>query len=470
MPTAPYLSKPLTIARRRLRRQGLPKVRSGCASCKVRHLKCDESRPSCLRCLKRGLPCGGYAPITTIVFDACVNRKERRSYQFFHEKTFDEFTGFYDFYFWKKVIFPASQYEAPIRHALAALGSLHESMGLDDDHGRDRQRDLRAFACSEYNKAIAYLTSKTSPPSQEVAMITCVLFMCFETVAGNSEQVAQLFKRGLHLVEESRYWEKQSGIIREMIVPVIARWRVQLSTYTNHRSPNDTPLPLTLEAKNVESLPTPCDSLQTFNTIMDHVHAYLSPRVGVAPGDPEVPQMILTSLSMLSDWETKFSAFVSTRPEHIANNLRFQRGVLWLRINHLVATILIPTLPFQNEMMFDDYQQTFDEINSLADQSLRIERQMFTAKPPVAGSTAPGETKRSFGLDLGLVPALTYVGVRCRDPVIRRTAIGLLRRCDRYDGLFSSQHCAEKVERFVLLEERGLQSPKSCGDVPKANR
>ena len=33
------------------------KVRSGCRSCKQRHLKCDEGQPMCLRCSKAGFEC-----------------------------------------------------------------------------------------------------------------------------------------------------------------------------------------------------------------------------------------------------------------------------------------------------------------------------------------------------------------------------------------------------------------------------
>ncbi|CEJ86154.1 hypothetical protein VHEMI04023 [[Torrubiella] hemipterigena] len=35
--------------------------RGGCLTCKQKHVKCDESRPHCLRCDQLGVPCGGYA-------------------------------------------------------------------------------------------------------------------------------------------------------------------------------------------------------------------------------------------------------------------------------------------------------------------------------------------------------------------------------------------------------------------------
>jgi len=37
-----------------------PKVRSGCRTCKNRHLKCDERRPTCLRCERARMECLGY--------------------------------------------------------------------------------------------------------------------------------------------------------------------------------------------------------------------------------------------------------------------------------------------------------------------------------------------------------------------------------------------------------------------------
>ncbi|KAJ4153772.1 hypothetical protein LMH87_010245 [Akanthomyces muscarius] len=45
------------------RRAKYPKVRTGCVSCKRRHVKCDEAKPNCNRCLKLSGVCGGYAPL-----------------------------------------------------------------------------------------------------------------------------------------------------------------------------------------------------------------------------------------------------------------------------------------------------------------------------------------------------------------------------------------------------------------------
>ncbi len=38
----------------------MPRSRKGCATCKRRHRKCDETRPRCFECLQSGLECEGY--------------------------------------------------------------------------------------------------------------------------------------------------------------------------------------------------------------------------------------------------------------------------------------------------------------------------------------------------------------------------------------------------------------------------
>ncbi|KAI5462330.1 hypothetical protein BGZ63DRAFT_453523 [Mariannaea sp. PMI_226] len=37
-----------------------PRSRSGCNTCKAKHLKCDETKPVCLVCTRKGWTCGGY--------------------------------------------------------------------------------------------------------------------------------------------------------------------------------------------------------------------------------------------------------------------------------------------------------------------------------------------------------------------------------------------------------------------------
>ncbi|KAK7224953.1 hypothetical protein V2G26_012956 [Clonostachys chloroleuca] len=42
------------------RRNCTTKSRSGCVTCKAKHLKCDEAKPECFNCRGKGVKCGGY--------------------------------------------------------------------------------------------------------------------------------------------------------------------------------------------------------------------------------------------------------------------------------------------------------------------------------------------------------------------------------------------------------------------------
>src|SRR5271156_3905141 len=46
-----------------------PKVRTGCVTCKIRRIKCDEVKPACLRCTSSGRKCDGYATPRSWIFE-----------------------------------------------------------------------------------------------------------------------------------------------------------------------------------------------------------------------------------------------------------------------------------------------------------------------------------------------------------------------------------------------------------------
>ncbi|KAI1611465.1 hypothetical protein EDD37DRAFT_433269 [Exophiala viscosa] len=46
-----------------------PKVRTGCKTCKKRRVKCDERKPLCYQCSRRGIACLGYEPVQTWIFE-----------------------------------------------------------------------------------------------------------------------------------------------------------------------------------------------------------------------------------------------------------------------------------------------------------------------------------------------------------------------------------------------------------------
>ncbi|PQE23420.1 Fungal specific transcription factor domain-containing protein [Rutstroemia sp. NJR-2017a BBW] len=51
---------PTTEPKIRRLRASKPKVKTGCQTCKIRRVKCDEAKPACMRCVRFGHKCDGY--------------------------------------------------------------------------------------------------------------------------------------------------------------------------------------------------------------------------------------------------------------------------------------------------------------------------------------------------------------------------------------------------------------------------
>ncbi|EXK82747.1 hypothetical protein FOQG_12870 [Fusarium oxysporum f. sp. raphani 54005] len=54
------MEEPESSARSTAKRKLPVRSRSGCLTCRTKHLKCDEAKPECQVCISRGVQCGGY--------------------------------------------------------------------------------------------------------------------------------------------------------------------------------------------------------------------------------------------------------------------------------------------------------------------------------------------------------------------------------------------------------------------------
>lgn len=113
------------------------------------------------------------------------SEQERRSFHFFCSRTLTRLSGFFVAGFWNRWVLQAFHHEPAIRHAVIALGSIHERFDGGDVSvlGSNRDPTRGGFALEQYNHAIHHLidpAAKGSRPAFDVCLISCVLFACFE--------------------------------------------------------------------------------------------------------------------------------------------------------------------------------------------------------------------------------------------------------------------------------------------------
>ncbi|KAJ9413980.1 hypothetical protein QL093DRAFT_2070685 [Fusarium oxysporum] len=205
----------------------------------IRHLKCDEGKPSCQRCLKDERKCDGYQQLLPLVQRfkkprRCVQHKAKRKdatilvtprpppsiYNFtcpadrahFHHARECTIGGFgVDSYpkFWYKFVLPFAHMVEPVKYALCALGGAHRRFitGHEDGPTSSSALDFELISIQQYNQAILHLKplmSDSSRANLQTTLICCVIFICIENMHGRYTDSIRHLRAGGQLLNSLR--------------------------------------------------------------------------------------------------------------------------------------------------------------------------------------------------------------------------------------------------------------------------
>ncbi|KIV84253.1 hypothetical protein PV11_00043 [Exophiala sideris] len=162
--------------------------------------------------------------------------------------------------------------------------------------------------------------------------------------------------------------------------------------------------------------------------------------------------------SLLDAWNDRFQHFLGHCPSK--TNKATCRRLCLVELQYFVAKVLHAALIFDDQMVYDNYTDCFQNIFKLC-------RSVIELDSTNNGSTAP---KMSFSFDLGIIMPLYFVATTCRDPVIRRAALHLLLNCPRREGIWLSWMTGRVAEQIISIEEDGIIRPESWKDIPSQNR
>ncbi|KAL0935606.1 C6 zinc finger domain protein [Colletotrichum truncatum] len=229
-------------------RKGSRKVRTGCITCKVRKIKCDETKPACNRCVSTGRKCDGYQHITELLSTktslklptshtyrtfpgvSTSSVSEGRALQYFCEAVGPFLSGAVDPYFWTHIVMQFSTFEPSVRHSLVAISNLHEQMESQDPAGIPLQD--HSFALQHYNAAINELKAITSQDKQPIVLIVCVLFICIEFLQSNRGAAVRHCKHGVAILQNT---SREYSWTKEHLLPLFRRL-VELSFFFGEKA------------------------------------------------------------------------------------------------------------------------------------------------------------------------------------------------------------------------------------------
>ena len=138
-----------------------------------------------------------------------------------------------------------------------------------------------------------------------------------------------------------------------------------------------------------------------------------------------------------------------------------------MTISSIIISVSIRSAFFIDEMSYDIFLPQFKKIVEYSHKLLTLQSSSAPSSSSTPSSVESGDEHESrnaqptllFAFDIGVIPALYSVIVKCRDPFVRREALGLLERYPRREGVWDSVATAGLGKWVIGLEEGAVCSP-----------
>ncbi|PMD29927.1 hypothetical protein L207DRAFT_538384 [Hyaloscypha variabilis F] len=315
-------------------RASKPKVKTGCQTCKIRRVKCDETKPSCMRCVRFGHQCDGYSnkspsksgssskssrtlvpksptqsPLSPSTSSATAfspvsscsaaklypspprnlfqTQHEHEAFQTFCSRTSYQLSSAFSSDLWTRLMVQACETEPSIRHAVIAIGALNLTAplpGPESSVGTLKHN----FAFRQYSKALCLLRRDVAGGMCDLrtTLIACLLFYCFESFHGYHELAISQVYSGLKLIREwttSYYKPDDNGrrrtrigsedpyTVEDDILRAFSNLEIQVMTYADGRSREAHEHYRHIGQEAIDDMPPVFGSLQEARTLLELV-------------------------------------------------------------------------------------------------------------------------------------------------------------------------------------------------------
>ncbi|CAK7562618.1 MAG: hypothetical protein SEPTF4163_000466 [Sporothrix epigloea] len=341
----------------------------------------------------------------------------------------------------------------------------------------------RASALRQYNLAIRSLLACRDPTQAlQIHLVSCLIFICIESLQGEIRSAIRLFKHGLSMIKalQSRALEaaatpnvsplssdrstslrissspfygdrasdqlasrppptsSSSDDLISAVVAFLGRFSVQVSLLAGDIDPE---LHIGIIAG---ASPQPSLSLTArFQTLLEARESIMNLAIHVLSGTPHArigDGFLESAAQMLGWWTVAFDRLVKERGPYLS-----KRGVALLELHkrYLAAHLKVPKTG--NMVLSGENVEEFSALVSLAERTLQSDTDGHNGNRPT-----------HFHMDLGVVPVMFSTVLRCWDPVVRRRALTVLRNHRLQEGIWDSSLTLRAAERIVMLEDSGV--------------
>ncbi len=366
---------------------------------------------------------------------------------------------------WRKILMFFSQTVPSVRYAAVALALIHRNHM--DRHSSDRVYQPQSLdnwlpsnaPLLHYNRAIQLLLNQQigdSPETTAITLLVCYLFTCFDHLAGNYIQAMKHLRGGVDISRKinkaimnknNAFDDAQLSGVRTLIYQVtrqISRLDIQAAYFLVDW------IPTNIQETHMSQL-LPSDSAFRF---LDQAADYLqilvarvmklrnseqqiSPTGEMLPSPSSSKDIVLGQLEM---WSSLFENMLRQCSSYMKGPEAYPLISL-LRLHYTIAWTILSSYGPGREMEYDNFLPQFQYcVNLAGDVAVAYERHLGSLKP-------------TFTPEIGIVPVLYIIGVKCRHSVIRRKALSILRFHPIQEAVWDSISVARVVERVIEIEE-----------------
>ncbi|KAJ6782395.1 hypothetical protein PWT90_08029 [Aphanocladium album] len=411
------------------KRRWSPKVRTGCAQCRARRIKCDETKPICKRCSTSRLVCdfvswcpkNSLAPTLTVSSSPLTvqpTKSEQELNHLFRTKLTLNSADEFNEDLWKIHIPLASQSQAPIWHASIAFAALWRYQMAKSSIDTLFKQQMYEESLRQYSSALHCVLQLTQKPKlsmtdQVSILVANVLFLRCCMNRGDAEAGQAIVASSVQLIHHWNLFHcdtSSTPIPSNMVVLFFSKMGRYLyqSLLTTGHSPWQWEKGLAaLRGKPIVSCTDACLELEMIWTGARAVIEEL-------PVQPKVKRVgkAYKSQTKFRDsfriWSSKFDAL--QRQPYILRTDHIRLSVLLVR--KILVQILVNVDIGRLETSWDDYYADF-------------ERATLLAKSVLETGGLDRDKKKTIFTPM-LAKSLHFMARVCRHPRLRRQIVQLL--------------------------------------------
>ncbi|KAL4750661.1 hypothetical protein BDW72DRAFT_213283 [Aspergillus terricola var. indicus] len=464
------------------KRMSTSRTRSGCRTCKVRRVKCDEQRPSCRQCLDTGRACDGYgiwgqpkssrllpSPVYSLQALPGLAEEERRCLDRFRVLLTDRLTRPFGSHFWSSLVLQLSLSEPAVLHASIALTSAYESFAPAQIRADVAMVAPTPFLLRQYNYAIRALLANEalkSAGSLRVAAVSCILFICLEILRGDLDAMEVHFAAGIKLLHQLQHQGHRLATTTDTVlvkhdperlddhlIDVFARLNLQFLMLGHGPQQKEAFVP-SFRYGRASHLPRRFSAVnearQALNPMLlsaIHLVKQVERLTRSTDAHPPPPRAVMLEKqkalqAAIVDWIASYDNSIQSAFASVARQERL--ALLMLRTYADVAAVLLSTCFTIKETAYDAHLPIFESI---------IQRYSDVHSNDYHLLSDTCEPDATFMIDTGLFSPLYFTALKCRNHATRHQALSILRQYVHMEGPWTGPMLARVAGHVVSLEE-----------------